>query len=52
MIDAWYSGKHRDVAANIQAIMRPDGLPIWTSAALPAVCTTRPAPASWASPPR
>lgn len=30
-IDAWYSGKHRDFGANIQAIMRPDGLPIWTS---------------------
>uniref|UniRef100_UPI003EBADE4D transposase family protein n=1 Tax=Micromonospora tulbaghiae TaxID=479978 RepID=UPI003EBADE4D len=28
-IDAWYSGKHRDFGANIQAIMRPDGLPIW-----------------------
>ena len=24
-IDAWYSGKHRDFGANIQAIMRPDG---------------------------
>ena len=34
-IDAWYSGKHRDFGANIQAIMRPDGLPIWTSAAMP-----------------
>jgi hypothetical protein len=34
-IDAWYSGKHRDFGANIQAIMRPDGLPIWTSNALP-----------------
>src|SRR4051812_46727242 len=34
-IDAWYSGKHRDFGANIQAVMRPDGLPIWTSAALP-----------------
>ncbi len=31
IIDAWYSGKHRDVGANIQAIMRPDGLPVWTS---------------------
>ncbi len=30
-IDAWYSGKHRDFGA----IMRPDGLPIWTSAAMP-----------------
>jgi hypothetical protein len=35
MIDAWYSGKHRDFGANIQAIMRPDGLPIWTSPASP-----------------
>lgn len=35
VIDAWYSGKHRDFGANIQAVMRPDGLPIWTSEALP-----------------
>jgi hypothetical protein len=34
-IDAWYSGKHRDFGANIQAIMRPDGLPIWTADAMP-----------------
>jgi DDE superfamily endonuclease/Helix-turn-helix of DDE superfamily endonuclease len=34
-IDAWYSGKHRDFGANVQAIMLPDGLPIWTSEALP-----------------
>jgi hypothetical protein len=34
-IDAWYSGKHRDFGANIQAVMRPDGLPVWTSQALP-----------------
>jgi DDE superfamily endonuclease/Helix-turn-helix of DDE superfamily endonuclease len=34
-IDAWYSGKHRDFGANIQAVMRPDGLPIWTSDAAP-----------------
>jgi hypothetical protein len=34
-IDAWYSGKHRDFGANIQAVMRPDGLPIWASAAMP-----------------
>ncbi|WP_255544076.1 transposase family protein, partial [Micromonospora sp. ATA51] len=33
-IDAWYSGKHRDFGANIQAVMRPDGLPIWTSEAM------------------
>lgn len=35
VIDAWFCGKHRDFGANIQAVMRPDGLPIWTSAALP-----------------
>jgi hypothetical protein len=34
-IDAWYSGKHRDFGANVQAIMRPDGLPIWTSPGSP-----------------
>jgi hypothetical protein len=34
-IDAWYSGKHRDFGANIQAIMRPDGLPVWTCEAMP-----------------
>jgi hypothetical protein len=34
-IDAWYPGKHHDFGANIQAIMRPDGLPVWTSDALP-----------------
>ncbi|MEU6024605.1 transposase family protein [Micromonospora sp. NPDC047134] len=34
-IDAWYSGKHRDHGANIQAVIRPDGLPIWTSPAMP-----------------
>ena len=34
-IDAWYSGKHHDFGANIQAIIRRDGLPVWTSPALP-----------------
>jgi hypothetical protein len=34
-IDAWYSGKHRDFGGNIQAIMRPDGLPIWTAPVSP-----------------
>jgi hypothetical protein len=34
-IDAWYSGKHRRPGANIQAIVRPDGLPVWTSDAAP-----------------
>lgn len=30
-IDAWYSGKRHDFGGNIQAVMRPDGLPIWIS---------------------
>jgi len=34
-IDAWYSGKHRHFGANIQSVTRPDGLPIWTSPAMP-----------------
>ncbi len=34
-IDAWYSVKHRDFGANIQAIMRPGGVPIWTFDAMP-----------------
>jgi hypothetical protein len=29
VIDVWYSGKHHDFGGNIQAVMRPDGLPIW-----------------------
>jgi hypothetical protein len=34
-IDAWYSGKHRGFGANIQAVMIPDGLTIWTANAMP-----------------
>lgn len=34
-INAWYSGKHRAPGGNVQAVMRPDGLPIWTSEVLP-----------------
>ncbi|MDT7651760.1 MAG: hypothetical protein QOI36_3166, partial [Pseudonocardiales bacterium] len=34
-INAWYSGKHRAPGGNVQAIMRPDGLPIWVSDVLP-----------------
>lgn len=29
-INSWYSGKHRAFGGNVQAIMRPDGFPIWT----------------------
>jgi DDE superfamily endonuclease len=28
-IDVWYSGKRHDFGGNIQAVMRPDGLPVW-----------------------
>jgi DDE superfamily endonuclease/Helix-turn-helix of DDE superfamily endonuclease len=34
-IDVWYSGKIHDFGGNIQAVMRPDGLPIWVSDVLP-----------------
>jgi DDE superfamily endonuclease len=34
-INAWYSGKHRAPGGNVQAVMRPDGVPIWTSDVLP-----------------
>ncbi len=35
VIDGWYAGKQRHFGANIQAVIRPDGLPVWTSAAMP-----------------
>jgi hypothetical protein len=35
VIDAWYAGKTNDFGGNIQAVMRPDGLPVWVSDALP-----------------
>ena len=31
IIDAWYSGKTHDFGGNIQALMRPDGFPVWIS---------------------
>lgn len=34
-IDAWYSGKHHRPGGNVQAVVRPDGLPLWTSEAEP-----------------
>jgi hypothetical protein len=34
-INAWYSGKHRAPGGNVQALMRPDGLPIWLSDVAP-----------------
>jgi hypothetical protein len=34
-IDAWYSGKHHRPGGNVQAVIRPDGLPLWASKAEP-----------------
>jgi len=34
-IDAWYSGKHHRPGGNVQAVIRPDGLPLWASEAEP-----------------
>lgn len=34
-IDAWYSGKHRRPGGNVQAVIRPDGLPLWAGPAEP-----------------
>lgn len=35
VIDAWYSGKAHHHGGNLQAVMRPDGLPIWISGVEP-----------------
>ena len=34
-IDLWFSGKIRDFGGNVQALMRPDGFPIWISEVAP-----------------
>jgi DDE superfamily endonuclease/Helix-turn-helix of DDE superfamily endonuclease len=34
-INSWYSGKHRAPGGNVQAVLRPDGLPIWVSEVAP-----------------
>jgi hypothetical protein len=34
-INSWYSGKHRAPGGNVQAVMRPDGQPIWVSEVAP-----------------
>ena len=34
-INAWYSGKRRAPGGNLQAVIRPDGLPIWVSDVAP-----------------
>jgi hypothetical protein len=30
-IDAWFSGKAHEFARNVQGIMPPSGIPLWTS---------------------
>ena len=32
-IDLWYSGKAHVHAGNVQAVLAPDGLPLWVSEA-------------------
>jgi hypothetical protein len=34
-INAWYSGKHLAPGGNVQAVIRPDGLPVWVSQVAP-----------------
>ena len=34
-VDAWYSGKAHSFGGNLQAVMRPDGLPVWVSDVAP-----------------
>lgn len=34
-VDVWYSGKAHDFGGSIQALMCPDGLPVWTSGVEP-----------------
>lgn len=34
-VSLWYSGRKRSYGANVQAVMRPDGLPLWTGPAEP-----------------
>jgi hypothetical protein len=34
-INAWYSGKHRAPGGNVQAVMRPDGQPIFVADVAP-----------------
>ena len=39
-INAWYSGKHRAPGGNVQAVIRPDGLPILSPTSRPVTGTT------------
>jgi hypothetical protein len=40
VIDAWYSGKAHHHGGNVQAVTRPDGLPLCTGRPNPARSTT------------
>ena len=44
VIDLWYSGKAHAHGGNVQAVLAPDGFPLWVSQVNPARCT-RPAQA-------
>jgi hypothetical protein len=44
VIDLWYSGKAHTHGGNIQAVLAPDGFPLWVSRPSPARCTTSPPP--------
>ena len=50
-IDAWYSGKHRDFGANIQALMLPNGFRSGPPSRCPAIYMTCLAPKICTSPP-
>jgi hypothetical protein len=39
-VNSWYSGKHRGFGGNVQAITRPDDVPVWVSVLCPATFTT------------
>ncbi len=45
VIDLWYSGKAHAHGGNVQAVLAPDGFPLWSRRWNPARCTTSPPPA-------
>ena len=52
VIDLWYSGKAHRHGGNIQAVLAPDGFPLWVSPrGARARCTTSPPPAPTLCPP-
>jgi DDE superfamily endonuclease len=50
-VDAWYSRKAHRHGGNVQAVMRPDGLPLWTGPAEPGSVHDIPAARRHALPP-